>query len=620
MKNEIFEDFLVEGFEINEASVVEGKSTLPNGVLSAVKGPSFFLDGYSRNGRFYPKKLWENALKEPQFETKLSKGLVFGCIGHPKDYTLDELLESGKVSHKLVNVDIDEKKGVGVCEYHILDTPSGRILNTILQSGSDMYVSTRAFGSFTNETKEKDGSSFKILDEKNFAIEAIDFVIEPGFLQANPKLLESIEEDLMELAEDPAHIQCENGICSLGEDMKTIHREQNLITEKIESDLNNLDKEVLIEMINNIVEENKRLSEEVSSEQEDEKSSEDEFQISAKLYNNYVSYIELLTKMVKFNVDYEKYYDDLIEFLDKDDKLTTSDIEDLEKIVDEILSNDEINESIIDICNKIKALTAKINNKEEKDEKEDKDDYSQGGDEETSEEFNFVDYIFNTINRIDDSNNTLVEKIDDQLETIGLLKSEVNILQMGSDALVDMVGSNESVEKIVEVPVEKIVEKIIEVPVEKIVEKIVEVETYPEGYDDLYVKMEDSYNSIKETHDATIIKLTSVDEELTVVKDELITSENKLTKITNEYQTLDDKNKKTSVRMMEYYIGYLSTVHRVEKSIVKNFVEKYDTEDKLLEALKRESKVNRIAKRPIDELPVYNPLQSEKSKKLERLM
>ena len=49
-------------------------------------------------------------------------------------------------------------------------------------------------------------------------------------------------------------------------------------------------------------------------------------------------------------------------------------------------------------------------------------------------------------------------------------------------------------------------------------------------------------------------------------------------------------------------------------------VEKYDTEDKLLEALKRESKVNRIAKRPIDELPVYNPLQSEKSKKLERLM
>ena len=54
-----------------------------------------------------------------------------------------------------------DETGKGICTFEILDTPSGRILNTILRAGSKLHVSTRAFGDVSNETKVKDGKKIE---------------------------------------------------------------------------------------------------------------------------------------------------------------------------------------------------------------------------------------------------------------------------------------------------------------------------------------------------------------------------------------------------------------------------------------------------------------------------
>jgi len=242
---------------------------LPKNVLSVVSGPAFVPDGYSRNGRFYPKELWENVLKNKKTKETLERKLMFGCIGHPVgQYSLDELLESGKVSHIVTKIEI--KDGKGIAEYHILDTPSGRILNSVLNAGSKLYVSTRAFGGFSSEVMKHEGREYKVLDKDNFVIESIDFVINPGFLEADPSLAESFKDDLMMMAEDKNEIKCTDGLCSLAETLFENEKMKEKTNESIEKDKNttsisdiieDMDKEQIVSMITSIVDENTSLIE-----------------------------------------------------------------------------------------------------------------------------------------------------------------------------------------------------------------------------------------------------------------------------------------------------------------------------------------------------------------------
>lgn len=357
-ENEIFSDFEIT---INEADGSQGDlGAIPNNVLSVVKGPSFVPDGYSRNGRFYPKDLWETSLKNNEFKSKMERRLVFGCIGHPTgDYTLDELLESGKVSHIVTDMKIDGKQGI--CEFHILDTPSGRILDAVLKAGSKPYVSTRAFGGFTNETKKKDGKEYKILDKNNFFIESVDFVIDPGFLEASPKLLESLEENFKELSEDPKHIKCEDGICILAEKLSTVNESKN-----DNELLDTMSLEELKEMVISISKENKKLLESdeseqnVDSEKEAEAAKAAEEEVKTKKINIYLSYIELLIKLLKYDVKYEKTYNALIEFLDKDDSLSEDEMKKISELLSSIKDAEETDESIIHIINKLEKINIDV--------------------------------------------------------------------------------------------------------------------------------------------------------------------------------------------------------------------------------------------------------------------
>lgn len=166
-------------FAITEASEVDGKH-----VLAKIKGEFFVPDGVSRNQRFYPLALWQRIIESDSVKQKLKDKLMFGTVGHDGEIG-DKGVREGLISHVMTNIMIENGKGIG--EAIILNTPTGQILNTLLRAGCNLRVSSRANGAFRGEHE-----GMPIVDPESYDLEGWDFVIEAGFLQANPSIAESL--------------------------------------------------------------------------------------------------------------------------------------------------------------------------------------------------------------------------------------------------------------------------------------------------------------------------------------------------------------------------------------------------------------------------------------------
>lgn len=178
----IKEDYLNEGQQKN---IVDGKN-----ILAVVEGIFFVPNGISRNERYYPKTFWNNILEKEEIKTRLSDKVMFGEIGH-NDRPVSEIdLTEGRVSHVVTNLWIDEE-GKGMGQVYVLGTPAGRNLYTYMKAGCKIKTSSRASGDFKANEKH-DG--MPIVDEDNYYLETFDFVINPGFLETNPKLMENVNK------------------------------------------------------------------------------------------------------------------------------------------------------------------------------------------------------------------------------------------------------------------------------------------------------------------------------------------------------------------------------------------------------------------------------------------
>ena len=169
---------------------IEESTTLPPGVLSKVSGPFFFPGGTSRNERYYPQELWEKALKQPRVQEKLKNLVMYGTVFHPKSEPPIE-----DYSHVITNLWIDRDpisgKRVGMGEAYILDTPRGKVLNTFLKLGSKWCVSSRASGAYISGKTTESGA--QVVDPDTYQLDTFDFTPDPGFLDAHPRLVESLE-------------------------------------------------------------------------------------------------------------------------------------------------------------------------------------------------------------------------------------------------------------------------------------------------------------------------------------------------------------------------------------------------------------------------------------------
>lgn len=180
---------IIEIWENAAEFVIQEASSEVDGIhiLAKVRGPAFFPDTTSRNNVYYSREAWEHAISDPDFRRRLADRLVFGTIGHSVELGDDDI-RNDMHSHLVTNVWIDES-GVGYAEYLILNTGPGRVLNTLLRVKSKIRVSTRAAGFFE---KREGANGAKAVTPSSFKLERIDYVIDPGYTQALPQLIESL--------------------------------------------------------------------------------------------------------------------------------------------------------------------------------------------------------------------------------------------------------------------------------------------------------------------------------------------------------------------------------------------------------------------------------------------
>lgn len=254
-------------FEIVESNEVDGEH-----IIAKVRGVFFVPDGKSRNGRFYPKELWENVVNDPEVKSRLKTKAMYGTVGHTQKIDDQAILE-GKVSHIVTSLDIKDGKGIG--EALILNTPAGKNLNTILQAGGSMFVSTRADGTFEGKRE-----GLPIVSPKTYNFNTVDFVLDAGFVEANPSLVESYK-NLLECNQDNSenkegNIMSEKLIKMLSDSNVDLKVEVKTLGESVEA---------LTEAKTTLEEENKHLSAEMVKfeeatkkikEMEDEKEKKEE--------------------------------------------------------------------------------------------------------------------------------------------------------------------------------------------------------------------------------------------------------------------------------------------------------------------------------------------------------
>jgi hypothetical protein len=272
-------------FKINESSdLVDGQH-----ILAEIEGEFFVPNGMSRNGRYYPKSLWEKVIDNPRIKQRLTDRLMFGTVGHDAPLG-DEAIREGYVSHIVTNIRIDEATGKGIGNAVILNTPSGRVLNTVIRAGSKLAVSSRANGTFKGKHKGK-----PVVDEDTYDVEGWDFVVDPGFLEAKPDLKESLQEIENKFNIDSNH-EGDNTMSAEDTSKKLVEHIANENVD-LKQKVGNLTDELtnMKESFATVEDENKHLKEQLEKLEESE--------ASVKAYAEVGTVEEIQTKLAKADED-----------------------------------------------------------------------------------------------------------------------------------------------------------------------------------------------------------------------------------------------------------------------------------------------------------------------------
>lgn len=144
-----------------------------SGIPKKFKLKGIFQQGDTPNGnhRSYPSPVLEGAVNSV---TKIvEEGRMLGELDHPADAKI----HLDKVSHKITKLKMDGNKVYGEAE--VLQTPAGKILESLIKSGVKLGISSRGFGS----TKEVNGLQ-EVQDD--YKLVTFDIVSDPSTPGAFP--------------------------------------------------------------------------------------------------------------------------------------------------------------------------------------------------------------------------------------------------------------------------------------------------------------------------------------------------------------------------------------------------------------------------------------------------
>ena len=137
------------------------------------------------NGRIYPRKILEREMKNYAMLIKESRAL--GELDHPDD----SVINLKNASHMVTDAWWDGNNVMG--KVKVLNTPSGKILQQLVNDGVKLGISSRALGS----VNESEGST---IVQEDLQLICFDFVSEPSTPNAYMGLKEAkdirIETDI----------------------------------------------------------------------------------------------------------------------------------------------------------------------------------------------------------------------------------------------------------------------------------------------------------------------------------------------------------------------------------------------------------------------------------------
>ena len=164
---------------MNSGSIVESQKSERKGVLRTIIAK---ITDYlpNRNGRVYPKSIWEKACNSDLVKEQVACNCFFGEANHPFDDRMD--IDLTNVSHAISKIDIKDDGVYGTID--ILDTPSGNIIDKLMEYGSKIGISSRGCGSLDDRTNTV---------QDDYQLFAFDIVARPSVAAA--RLTES--EELM---------------------------------------------------------------------------------------------------------------------------------------------------------------------------------------------------------------------------------------------------------------------------------------------------------------------------------------------------------------------------------------------------------------------------------------
>lgn len=184
MLNEYFElcpngtcqDFLTED---EKRDVRENGTMYLTGIIQRAEAPN-------GNNRVYSKKVLEREIEN--YQKLIQENRALGELDHPED----SVINLRNVSHNMVKVWWDGNNVMGKAK--ILNTPSGKILQSLVNDGIKLGISSRGMGSV------HEGPDGRTIVEDDFNLICFDFVSEPSthgaFMdmrenKAKPKLSEN---------------------------------------------------------------------------------------------------------------------------------------------------------------------------------------------------------------------------------------------------------------------------------------------------------------------------------------------------------------------------------------------------------------------------------------------
>lgn len=166
----------------NSETVFENGS---KGILGKLKGVfADYKHGTRNSDRLYSEELWDNRVfgSEDVMEALETKTL-FGELDHPEGDRCETLAKNAAIS--ITKLEKRPEEGVIYGEAEILDTPTGRIVKALADSGAKLGVSSRGMG----EEIFVDGQN--IIDPETYDFITFDVVVTPANTKARVELTES---------------------------------------------------------------------------------------------------------------------------------------------------------------------------------------------------------------------------------------------------------------------------------------------------------------------------------------------------------------------------------------------------------------------------------------------